>query len=214
MSTAIVDVTDPAAMESWLAARDAVLPIDVLIANAGMGGEAVLPGRAGESGRLAREIFAVNTLGVVNTVTPVLAAMVNRGTGHVVLVSSISAYLGLPQSPAYCGSKAAVRIYGDGLRRLVRPAGVRVTNVLPGFMDTPMSQSLVMARPWYWEPERAAARIVRDIGRGAAQCVFPWQLRLSIGLQNLAPNAVLDLILSLSARHGPNRLPSNPRDRG
>jgi short-subunit dehydrogenase len=84
--------------------------------------------------------------------------MIARRSGQLVLVSSIAAYLGMPQSPAYSASKAAVRIYGEGLRRLVRQHGVRVTTVMPGFIDTPMSETLGMRRPFCWPVDVAARR--------------------------------------------------------
>jgi short-subunit dehydrogenase len=197
-----VDVTDPAAMHDWLTGRDAAAPIDLLIANAGIGGSAVVPGPSGEAGGMAREIFAINTLGVINAVTPILPRMIARRGGQLVLVSSMNSYLGFPQAPAYSASKAAVRIYGEGLRRLVRRHGVRVTTVMPGFIDTPMSQTLGMRRPFCWPADVAARRIARDVARGAAECVFPWQLRLSTGLSNYLPLAVTDFILAMTTRMG------------
>jgi short-subunit dehydrogenase len=195
-----IDVTDAPAMHAWLIGRDQSLPVEVLIANAGLGGAAAMPPPSGEDGELARQIIAVNTVGVINSVTPLLPRMVERQRGHIVLVGSISGAIGLPQSPVYCASKAAVQIYGDALRRLVRKKGVRITNVLPGFIDTPMSQSINLPRPWCWSAEKAARRIVRDVAAGKGQCVFPWQLRLSIGLQNYLPTTLTDLVLSASHR--------------
>lgn len=172
----------------------------VAIANAGIGGADVVPPPAGEDGELARRILAVNTLGAINTVTPLLPKMVARRHGRIALVGSISGSIGLPQSPVYCASKAAVQIYAEALRRLVRPHGVRVTAVLPGFIDTPMSRSLDLPRPFCWPAEKAAARIAADIARGRRQSIFPWQLRFSIALQNYLPMALSDLILSIGAR--------------
>jgi short-subunit dehydrogenase len=198
-----VDVTDAEATETWLLERDQAHPIDLLIACTGIGGAAVVAPKSGETGAQAREIFAVNTIGVVNTVTPILPRMIARRSGHIVLVGSIQAMIGMPQSPVYCASKAAVKIYGDGLRRLARQHGVRVTNVLPGFIDTPMSRSLDLARPWCWSADKAAARIARDVARGAAQSVFPWPLRLSIGLQSYLPIQATDWVMSMIARAYP-----------
>ncbi len=195
-----LDVTDAEATETWLAARDDALPVDILIASTGLGGAAVVAPPMGESGQLARDIVSTNTFGVINAVTPLLSRMAARRHGHLVLVGSIQAMIGMPQSPAYCASKAAVQIYGDGLRRLVRQHGVRVTNVLPGFIDTPMSQSLNMARPFCWSAEKAARRIARDVARGAPQCIFPWQLRLSIAAQKFLPISVSDWIMEGIAR--------------
>ena len=197
-----IDVTDAEAVEQWVAERDDARPIDILIANAGIGGAAVVPSSSGEDGTLARQIMAVNTLGVINTVTPALPRMSGRKRGHIVMVGSISGSIGLPQSPAYCASKAAVQIYAESLRRLLAAQGVKVTLVLPGFVDTPMSRSLNMPRPFCWSVERAAGRIVSDVARGARQCVFPWPLRLVIALQNYVPVWLTDAVLRQTLRHG------------
>lgn len=195
-----IDVTDPGAMADWLELRDSQSPVDLLIANAGLGGSAALAPRSAEGGEQARALFAVNTLGLINTVTPLLPRMQGRGRGHLVIVGSIQGDLGLPQSPVYSASKAAARIYADGLRRLLRGQGIKVTTVLPGFIDTPMSQSLQMARPFLWSPERAALRIARDIGRGRRYSIFPWPLRLAVALGRVAPAALGDAVLSASLR--------------
>lgn len=195
-----VEVTDAAAMDSWLIGRDDAAPVDLVIAGAGIGGAAVVTAGMPETGDRARLIMAVNMGGVVNTVAPLLPRLIARRSGSVALIGSISGAVGLPQSPAYCASKAAVAVYGDALRRLLRQHGVRLTNILPGFIDTPMSQSLDLARPFLWTAEQAAQRIARDIARGRGQSVFPWQLRLAIGLQNILPLALTDSILARSAR--------------
>jgi short-subunit dehydrogenase len=172
-----LDVTDTAAMAAALREIDARLPIDILIANAGLGGSEVLAPPTGEPPELARRIAEVNLIGVLNTVAPLTAAMTSRGRGHVVIIGSMAGGQGLAESPVYSASKAAVRVYGEGLRRLLAPRGVRVTVVVPGFITTPMSQSLPMRRPFEWTVERAAARIIGGIERNEAEIIFPWQLR-------------------------------------
>jgi short-subunit dehydrogenase len=198
VETACLDVTDAEALKTWIVARDAAQPVDLVIAGAGLGGANALAPETGESGAQARALFAVNTLGVINTVTPLHPLMVARGGGQVVIIGSIQGGIGLPQAPAYSASKAALKIYADGMRRLLRPKGVSVMLVLPGFVDTPMSQSLDMPRPWVWTAPRAAARIARAAARRARYCVFPWPLRLAIGLAAIAPVALVDWVLSAS----------------
>jgi len=209
-----LDITDAEALGGWIVARDEEDPIDLLIANAGIGGAAVVPPPGGESGELARRILAVNTIGAINTVTPALPRMIARRRGHIAIVGSISGSIGMAQSPVYCASKGAVQIYADGLRRLVRRHGLRVTCVLPGFIDTPMSRSLDMPRPWCWPAERAARRIAADIARGARRSIFPWQLRAGIGLQNYLPAALTDFILEIGARGGGWTNPEPDEDGG
>ena len=208
VEAAQVDVTDAGAMADWLLAQDSLAPVDLLIANAGLGGAAALAPRGGEDGVQARALLAVNTLGLVNTVTPLLPRMRARRQGQLALVGSIQGDLGLPQSPVYSASKAAVRIYADGLRRLLRADGIGVTTVLPGFIDAPMSQSLQMARPFLWPADKAARRIARDIARGARYSIFPLPLRLAIGLGRALPSALTDFVLAQSLRH--HRWPGPP----
>ena len=144
----------------------------------------------------ARKIVEVNFLGVVNTVVPLLANLCARRRGHIVIVGSMAGLQGLAESPAYSASKAAVRIYGEGLRRLLAPQGVRVTVVVAGFIATPMSASLPFPRPFEWTAERAASRIVRGIGRNEAEIAFPWQLRLAGSTAMLMPLGLRDRLLA------------------
>lgn len=210
VETAQLDVTDAGTMEDWLCRRDGVAPVDLLIANAGIGGAAALAPRGGEDGAQARALLAVNTLGLVNTVTPLLPPMRARGKGQLVLVGSLQGLIGLPHAPIYSASKAAVRIYADGLRRLVRADGLRVTTVLPGFIDTPMSQSLGMARPFLWPADKAARRIAQDAARGARYCIFPLPLRVAVGLGRVMPAALVDFVLSRSLHF--HRWPEPPSE--
>lgn len=198
----LADVSDAETLSGWLLERDGAQPVDLLITSAGIGGTAVVPSAFGEDGDLARRIMSVNALGVINCVTPLLAPMCTRRRGQIAIVGSISGLIGMPQSPVYCASKAAIEIYADALRRLLRQHGIKVTTVLPGFVDTPMSRSLDMPRPWCWPVEKAAARIARDIGRGARRCVFPWQLRFLIATNRFVPTALVDFILEQTTKSG------------
>ncbi|HRJ68119.1 MAG TPA: SDR family NAD(P)-dependent oxidoreductase [Beijerinckiaceae bacterium] len=195
VASSLIDVTDRVTLADWLESRDTVQSVDVVVAAAGIGGAEVVPEARGESADLAGRIFATNTLGVVNTVAPLLARMVARRTGAVVVIGSIAGRIGLPQSPAYSASKAAVHIYADGLRRLVASSGVSVTSVVPGFVDTPMSRSLAMSRPFCWSADRAARRIARAIERRERRCIFPLPLRIATALHHFVPLALLDRVL-------------------
>lgn len=197
---ATLDITDAAAVAAWIAARWAAAPVDLAIAAAGLGGAAALAPPDGEGAAAASALVATNTLGVIHTIAPLGQAMAARGAGQLVILGSIQGAIGLPQSPAYSASKAAVKIYGDGLRRLLRPRGVGLCIVLPGFVDTPMSRSLDMPRPFCWDAERAARRIARDVARGRRYSVFPWPLRAAVALGAALPPAVLDWAMAIGLR--------------
>ena len=199
---AVCDVTRPEEVGQWLLALDAERPVDCIVANAGLGGGEALAGRFGESLETCRRILDVNVLGVVNSTLPLVGRMAERESGRIILVSSLAGLIALPDSPAYSASKAAVIAWGDAMRRLLKPHGVAVTVVCPGFVDTDMVRSLPMRPPFMWSPEKAAERIVEGALGGSSYIVFPWQLRAAIGLSHVLPRPSVDFILDrLRARN-------------
>jgi short-subunit dehydrogenase len=195
-----MDITDAHVVGQWIMDCDTVQPVDLVIANAGIGGSAVIVPDSGEMLAAAHDIVATNILGVANTVIPLLPRFVVRGNGHVVIMSSLAGYVGLPQSPLYSASKAAVRVYGQALRRLLAPGGIRVTVVCPGFVETPMSATVPGLRPLLWSVERAAARIERGIARNEREIRFPWILATLARMAEALPPALVDPILARSRR--------------
>jgi short-subunit dehydrogenase len=187
----VCDVRDAEAMGAFMDEVDGRCAIALVIANAGIGGEFVLAGISGEKPEVAREIFETNVVGVVNTIAPLLPRFVARGEGHVAIMSSLAALVPLADAPAYSASKAAVRVYGQALERLLAPRHVRVTIVCPGFVETPMSASLPGPRPLLWSAERAADTIVSGLARGKREICFPWQLTALARLSAQMPPSVV-----------------------
>jgi len=128
---ATLDVTDREATAHWVAASEAARPLDLVIANAGISAGT---SDGGESDEQARAIFAVNVDGVFNTVLPALPFLRARGRGQVGIMSSLAGFRGFPGAPAYCASKAAVRVWGEALRGELAPFGVGVSVICPGFV--------------------------------------------------------------------------------
>jgi short-subunit dehydrogenase len=201
------DVTDEEFMSEWLTACDARAPVDLIVANAGVGGQLALASSSGETVAAAREILSTNVIGVTNSILPLVPHFVKRGEGHLILMSSLAGYLGLPDAPAYSASKAAVRVYGDALRRSLAPHNVKVTVVCPGFVKTPMSESLRSEQPFLWSAERAARHIAIKISQGQREIAFPWQLAMLSRIATMLPGFVLDPLLRrvrhTSASSGP-----------
>jgi short-subunit dehydrogenase len=194
------DVTDATAIDAAIKTCDLRQAVDLLIANAGIGGRAALACDGGESGDIARQILTTNMLGVVNTVTPLLPALVARRRGQIAIMSSLAALAGLPACPAYSASKAAVRVYGAALRSLVAPYGVRVSVVCPGFIETPMTESLPFHLPFLWTADRTALHVARALARGRREILFPWPLAAALRLAAVLPAAVSDRILLLTRK--------------
>jgi len=146
-------------------------PVDLLIANAGI---ADYTGADPMNVSSVEAMMRVNYFGAVYAFEAVLPAMLERGTGHLAAVSSLAAYKGLPGSAGYCASKAAVSSYCEGLRIELAPRGVAVTTICPGFIRTEMTAKNVQPMPFMLEPDAAAKRIVRALGKRAKVYNFPW----------------------------------------
>lgn len=191
---AVLDVAERAPLEAWLRAFDAAHPVDLIIANAGISAGPE-PGAAVEDAATTARQVAVNLLGAVNTVTPLLPTMAAHGRGQVALIASLAAYRGLPYSPGYCASKAGLRAYGEALRALVEPHGVRVTVVCPGFFASRMTDRWEGPTPFLIDTERAAGIVKRGIARGRRRIDFPWALASGMRLCDALPAAIGDRIV-------------------
>jgi short-subunit dehydrogenase len=188
------DVRDAEAVKSAAArVRELWGRVDVLVANAGMssttGGTRLQAAEAGD-------VIAVNVIGVVNTVAAVLPDMVERGEGHLVAISSLAAYRGMPKSGAYSASKAAVSTFFESLRVDLRRSNIHVTVIHPGFIRTPMTANRKTKLPFLLEVDDAACRIIRAVERRARTYAFPWQLAAVVRLIKHLPGRLYDRFAS------------------
>ena len=166
-------------------------PIDVLIANAGIG--ALSPALDLRTEDVAA-VFQVNVLGAVNSVAAVLPGMIARKQGQLVAISSLSAYRGLPKSAAYCASKAAVSSFFESLRIDLRNSGVDVTIIHPGFIKTPLTAGRQAKMPYMMELDTAVKRMVKAIEKRKKSYAFPWQLASIVRLGMVMPIFMYDWI--------------------
>ncbi|WP_419900822.1 SDR family NAD(P)-dependent oxidoreductase [Roseomonas sp. USHLN139] len=192
--TARLDVRDADSMAAQLALWDAETPIDLAIANAGIAA-GTRPDGAREGLAAIRAQYETNMMGALHLVEPLLPGLLARGYGSIALVTSLSAFRGLPDSAGYCASKAALWSYGEALRAETAPKGLRVTLVAPGFFDSAMGDRWVGARPLSISAEAAAIKVERAIRRGAARMAFPWPLALALRLAPLAPSRLVDALV-------------------
>lgn len=174
-----LDVTDAKAMEDWLLAADALAPIDLLIANAGISAGT---GDKGESAQQVRRIFATNIDGVINSVQPLLAAMMARRSGQIAVMSSLASIMPLPSCPAYSASKACVRYYGEALRGWLGRHGVKVNVICPGYIRTPMTAVNRFPMPFIMNADKAAAIIAGGLAKNRGRIAFPLGLYVPLWL--------------------------------
>lgn len=197
----VVSVEDTAGMKQAILAADAETPLDIVIANAGSGGRDALAGATGEADAAAETLVEVNLRGVLNTIRPIVPAMVARRRGRIGIVSSLAGLRGLPDSPVYSATKAAARVYGEALRPLLRPYGITVSIILPGYVDTEMSRSLPFAKPMLMSPEAMARRIRRGMERAKPRIVAPVPVGLVMQALSLLPVRIADTLLERLRMH-------------
>ena len=192
------DVTDESAVHAAAESlRNEFGRIDVLIANAGIGGSPKSPDK------LNAEDFArvvnVNLIGAVNSVSAVLPAMIERKSGHLVAISSLAAYRGLPESAAYCASKAGMTALFESLRIDLQGSGVAVTTIHPGFIKTPLTSGRKAKMPFLMELSDGAAKIIRIIERKKKIAAFPFPLSTFVRAGQMFPAWLYDRIATKSS---------------
>ncbi len=186
---ASADVGDRDALRAAIAGIEAHLgPTDVMVANAGYGVATHLdPLNTAE----VEATFRINLMGVIYSVEAVLPGMIARNRGHLVAISSLGAFKGMPGESAYCASKAAVNVYMEGLRIALRKKGVAVTTICPGFVQTAMT-TMGTITPFLMTSQEAATRIARVIDRRRGGLVkFPWPMAVLMGLLARMPDGVV-----------------------
>ncbi len=193
------DVSDREALESAISgfAADAG-PVRLAIANAGLTQTMPFVDLEGEK---ADEIIRVNLLGTMNTARAVLGSMMDRGRGHLVVVSSGAGLRAFPWAAVYGASKAGQKAFAEALRHELSGSGVSVTTVYPGEVKTSLHAHELERMPdWYRPsdaipPEVVAEAIVHGVLEDRREVHVPGQVRL-LGLNDIAPGLV-DRLLTL-----------------
>lgn len=192
-----LDVTCAAPLAEWIGSVFSDGPLDLVIANAGVSAGT---GGGGEDADQARRIFAVNVDGTLNTALPAIQRMRGQSPrggrrGQIALMSSLAAFRGFPGAPAYCASKAAVRIWGEALRGGLQADGIAVSVICPGFVESPMTAVNDFPMPFLMPAERAARIIRRGLARDRARIAFPWPNYVAARLIAALPPAFADRFL-------------------
>jgi NAD(P)-dependent dehydrogenase (short-subunit alcohol dehydrogenase family) len=185
--------------------------VDVLVANAGVGMSGRFLDMSLDDWRWIRD---VNLDGVVHTVHAFAGPMVERGSGHVAIVSSGLAYTMRATEPGYVTTKAAVLALARCLAADWRPHGVGVTAVCPGVINTPIiehtrflgdqddpkrrARTIKMFRRGH-RPETVAAAIVDAVQAGKVVAPVGWEAKLGWWAHRVTPVRVSQFL----ARQGP-----------
>lgn len=186
---ATADVGDRAAtVEALAKIESAVGPIDVLIANAGIGAYGPFVDISYEE---LERVVQVNVLGTMYAVRAALPGMVARRRGHVVTIGSIAGRIGSPFEAVYAATKFAGVGFTEALAVEVAPYGIGVSVVNPGVVDTAFGEArghpYDRARPKPIGPDAVARAVVAAIERDAAESYVPRSFRAAVVVRHLVP---------------------------
>ncbi|HSK70745.1 MAG TPA: SDR family NAD(P)-dependent oxidoreductase [Pyrinomonadaceae bacterium] len=187
------DITDEIAVQDAAnELRNEFGKIDILIANAGIGGGA--KHAKDLKPQDFRRVIDTNLVGAVNSVSAVLPQMMEQGSGQIVAISSLAGFRGLPKSAAYCASKAGMTAYFESVRLDVQNKGIAVTIIQPGFIKTPLTSGRANKMPFLMELEDSIPYFLRAIEKKKKFAAFPWQLATLVRAGRVFPAWLYDKI--------------------
>lgn len=169
--------------------------LDLIIANAGrsVGKKTKEP-----NFEVGREVIQTNVIGVMNTFEPAYHVMAKAGHGHMVAVSSVAGFVGLPGSASYCASKAAVTKLCESFSIDFSSVGIDVSVIAPGFVDTPLTRQNNHAMPWLMDADQAVGIIRKGLENKEFLIMFPWQMKWLITFLNKIPRNLYRFLMKFS----------------
>lgn len=188
-----VDISDSeATIELITNIASAAIDIDIAYINAGISGNSY---NNREPWTQQEKIIQTNLLGAMASAYALVPAMQTAGAGKIVFISSVAAYRGMGLTPAYCASKAGLKSYAESIRGGLANKGIQVHTVLPGFIQTDMSDNFAAARPFMLSSDQAAQRIIKAVDKGQLSISFPRLLAYGLQLIHLLPTRWGDHLL-------------------
>jgi NADP-dependent 3-hydroxy acid dehydrogenase YdfG len=167
-----LDVQDHEALVAAIHAAEEAAggALDLVIANAGMG----KPTSARKMDwRVVRQIMDVNVTSACVTIAAALPKMIEQNRGHVVAVSSLAAFRGMPGNASYCASKAALHVWMESVRVDLSKTKVCATTIYPGFVRTGLTAKNKFRMPFLMDVDEAVKVMAKGLARGAKTIAYP-----------------------------------------
>ncbi|MGE4170239.1 MAG: SDR family NAD(P)-dependent oxidoreductase [Candidatus Margulisiibacteriota bacterium] len=185
------DVTNAKQQQAVIAQIEAEIgPIGCFVANAGI---SVSSPSAKFNVEVYEKTWATNVFGVLYGLEAVIPAMKKRGCGHIVTISSLAAYRGLPEAGAYCSSKAALTALSESLRVDLKPFGITVSVIHPGWIKTPLTDRNRYKMPFIMPLDKGVDVLYHHIRNKTPLAAFPQPLSTAVRLARLVPTWLYDL---------------------
>jgi len=188
-----VDVVDRARLAAFLTAFDDAHPVDLILANAGVSIDK--DNSSLHDFSIIRKTFEVNVDGVFNTIEPLLERLRARRRGQIGIVASLASFIGLPYSASYNGSKAAIRVWGESIRYVLKKDEVGVSVICPGFVVSRITASAPFPMPFLMSAARASAIIRAGLARNKPRIAFPFGTKAGVWLGGVLPGGLTARLL-------------------
>jgi short-subunit dehydrogenase len=163
--------------------------LDLVLANAGM---TLMAPPHTLTWDHVQPVLLTNLMGACAVLTAAIADMVERRRGTLAAVSSLAGQFGLQRSSAYSASKAGLSTFLQGLRPGLRPSGIKVVDIRPGYVHTPMTANAKVSKPMAMEVDEAVERILKGLRRGRPVVAFPTPLAAATWVLRQLPPVLAD----------------------
>ena len=173
--------------------------IDLAVANAGVA-------KPVRTSRLVLEdaemVMRTNFFGMLYLFHAVIPKMIERGRGHFAGVASLAGLRGMPNFAVYSASKAAMQAFLEAARVELKPRGISVTTINPGFVATELTAPNKFYMPFLMQLDRAADIIERGLDRRARVIQFPLPTSLVMKSVRVMPDALFDVVMKKAPKKG------------
>ncbi len=168
-------------------------PIDLAIPNAGTH---IFTVPEEFNSREYLSLMEVNFGGMLHCIEAVLPGMLLRGKGAIAPMASLAGYRGLPRAAAYGASKAAMIHFSESIRFHLRPKGIVISIVNPGFVKTPLTDKNDFRMPFLVSAEKAAKIICDGIEKGKREIAFPFPFNWVLKIARMLPDPIYEAVVN------------------
>lgn len=195
--TKAMDIRHIEEYKNWLQKIAEDESIDLAIINAGVNTHCKVNNSYLEPWDEVAALVDINILAVMAAVHAILPSMLQRKKGQIALMSSLAAFIGLPATPSYSASKAAIKAYGEALDCKLRHSSIAISVIMPGYVSSKMCHDMPGPKPFLWPPEKAAMKIKKALDAKKRRLSFPFPLNLGTWSLAILPPGLSQWLLRL-----------------
>jgi len=192
----VADVTDFKILQEKIRK---ITTLDMVILNAG-----VSLGDSGDTEHIPtidefENLYRVNVLSNHAILEILLPVFKEQGSGKIVFISSLASLFTMPSSKIYSSSKRALNAYAEGIRYKYNRYGIKVVNILPGFIKSELTDKNEFKMPFLLGTKVGVQKIIKAIEKDKRTYIFPLRFYLIIRLLNLLPSFLREKIVNFLA---------------